>query len=115
MLRGGTAIGAITRAAARMTVTLTTLLPSASPREISGAPLSAELMATVSSGLEVANAAIVAAMMPGEMRAALARPTVPLMKSSPPPPAKASPNSNATQALTDAGPLFFGARQSDWA
>lgn len=62
-------IGEISSARPRISATLTTLLPRASPSEISGAPASAEVIAIVSSGLEVAKAAIVVATMPAEMRA----------------------------------------------
>ena len=53
-------------AAARIIATFKTLLPSASPSEISGRPDSAAPTATESSGLEVAKAATVAAMIPAE-------------------------------------------------
>jgi hypothetical protein len=69
MLPGGVRIAEMTSASPRIRATLTTLLPSASPSAISGRPASAELTETESSGLDVANAAIVAPMMPGEMRA----------------------------------------------
>ena len=91
----GVLIGPISKTAGRISATLTTLLPSTSPSEISGAPFRAELMATVNSGLDVAKPATVAAMMPGDIRAAFAKPTVPLTKSSPPTPAQASPISSA--------------------
>jgi hypothetical protein len=84
-------IGAINTAAARIRATLTTLLPSASPSAIRGVPFKAELIETVSSGLDVAKAATVVAMMPAEIRMAPAMPTVPRTKSSPPAPAQAMP------------------------
>lgn len=78
-----------------MSATFTTLLPRASPSEISGSPAKAELMATDNSGLEVAKAATVAPTMPGEMRAQRARPTAPRTKSSPPAPAHTTPRIKA--------------------
>lgn len=52
-----------------MSATFTTLLPKASPSEICGFPARAELIETANSGLEVANATTVLAIIPGETRA----------------------------------------------
>ena len=88
----GAFIDEIISAMAKMSATLTTLLPSASPRAICGSPASAALMDTDSSGLEVANAATVAPTMPGETRAQVASPTAPRTNSSPPIPAQTTPS-----------------------
>ena len=77
----------------------TTLLPSASPRAISGFPAIAALIDTDISGLDVANAATVTPTIPCETRAQLARPTAPRTKHSPPMPAHATPASNAKKSL----------------
>ena len=78
-------------AMARTSPMLTTLLPRRSPSAISGRPAVAALIATDISGLEVANAATVAATMPGATRARAAPPTVLRTKSSPPTPAAMTP------------------------
>ena len=76
-----------------MRATFTTLLPSASPKDISGSPAKAELIATDNSGLEVANAATVAPIIPGEIRSHRAKLTEPRTNSSPPAPAHITPTS----------------------
>lgn len=62
----------------------TTLLPSASPRPISGLPASAARVDTVNSGLEVAKAARVVATSSLGRRNPAATPSTPLRKASPP-------------------------------
>lgn len=62
----GVCMPEIAIAAASIKATLTTLLPKASPREICGVPASAALIATANSGLEVANAAMVAPIFPAK-------------------------------------------------
>jgi hypothetical protein len=74
MVRRGACRVPISRALPRMSATLTTLLPSASPSAILGVPFKAAVIETVSSGLDVAKAATVAATMPGEIRRTFAKP-----------------------------------------
>ncbi|EGM68102.1 hypothetical protein SOHN41_04006 [Shewanella sp. HN-41] len=83
-LSRGLWIPEMTSVRARMNATLTTLLPRASPSAIWGVPARAALIETDNSGLEVANAATVTPIIPGEIRAQWARPTVPRTNSSPP-------------------------------
>ena len=85
----------IAKASPRINATLTMLLPKASPSAIAVSPASDALMETDSSGLEVANATTVAAMMPGDTRAQRARPTAPRTKSSPPAAAQTAPRISA--------------------
>lgn len=89
------ASGPNSNATPKISAKLATLLPSASPKEISGSPASPDWMATVNSGLDVAKAATVAAMMLGATRAAEAIPTVPRTNSSPPPVAQSRPSAIA--------------------
>jgi hypothetical protein len=77
-----------------MRATFTILLPSASPKAMPGVPAKAALTATAHSGLEVANAATVAPMIPARIRAQCAKPTAPRTNSSPPAPAAMTPNRN---------------------
>ena len=68
-LSRGLWIPEITKARPRIRATFTTLLPRASPRAIWGVPARAAFIETDNSGLDVANAATVAPIMPGEIRA----------------------------------------------
>ena len=58
-------------------------------------PACADEIATESSGLEVAKAAIVAPTIPAGIRAQAARLTMPRIKSSPPPPAQSKPTKSS--------------------
>jgi hypothetical protein len=77
----------------------TMLLPRASPMAISGRPSVAAVTATVSSGLDVANAATVAPITPAGRRSQAARPTRPRTKSSPPTPAERSPSTSRKRSI----------------
>jgi hypothetical protein len=73
--------------------------PVASPRANAESPSAAAMTDTVSSGLEVANAATVAAMTPAGMRSAIDNPTVPRTKRSPPTAASATPRTSGTMNM----------------
>jgi hypothetical protein len=85
------------KAMPKMRAILTTLLPSASPKPISGCPESAAIVETVSSGVDVAKAAMVVAT------SALANAIMALKKASPPIAASPTAAMMATRSKTAIG------------